>query len=324
LPVTLVLIRTRVHPEDLTLYEKMIEQARYGCSDFDWQYRLLMPDRSIKYLHAVVRPTRDKNDQLEYIAAIQDVTARRRSEEAVDKARTELVRVSRLTTMGELAASIAHEVNQPLTAITNNASACLRLLATRNLDPEVLRRVLEEIVGDSTRASAIISRIRAFITKTPAEKRELDINEVIQEVLAMAGHQLQNKNVVVECQFSRTPLLVLGDRIQLQQVLLNLIMNAIEAMTLVTDRPRTLRMQSQVHESGEILVAVRDSGAGLGPESDGLFTPFFTTKSNGMGMGLAISRSLVEGHNGRLWAAPNSPHGAVFSFTLPAAGAAVG
>jgi PAS domain S-box-containing protein len=321
LPVTLDLIRTRVHPEDLTLYEKMVEQVQNGCKDFEWQYRLLMPDQSIKYLHAVVHRTRDKDGQLEYIAAIQDVTARQRSEEAIDKVRSELARVSRLTTMGELAASIAHEVNQPLTAVTNNASACLRLLANRNLDPEVLRRVLEEIVGDGTRASAIIARIRAFIMKTPAQKRELDINEVIQEVLALAGHELQKKNVVVECQLSEIPPLVRADRIQLQQVLLNLIMNAIEAMTVVTDRPRMLRMQSQVDKSGDVLVAVRDSGTGLGPESDGLFTPFFTTKGNGMGMGLAISRSLVEIHNGRLWAAPNSPHGAVFSFTLPAAGA---
>jgi PAS domain S-box-containing protein len=318
-PVTLELIRTRVHPEDLTLYEKMVAQVRNGANDFEWQYRLMMPDHSIKYLHAVVHATRDKDSQLEYIAAIQDVTARRRWEEAFDKARSELARISRLTTMGELAASIAHEVNQPLTAVTNNANACLRLLANDNLDPEVLRRVLEEIVGDCTRASAIIARIRAFIKKEPAEKRELDINEIIHEVLALAGHELQKKEVVVECQLTKTRPLVRADRVQLQQVLLNLIMNGIEAMTAVTDRPRLLWMQSQVDKSGDVLVAVRDSGTGLGSEPDRLFTPFFTTKSNGMGMGLAISRSLVESHDGRLWATPNAPHGAVFSFTLPAA-----
>jgi PAS domain S-box-containing protein len=261
------------------------------------------------------------------VAFVLDLTEQKRAQEKLQQAQqslyatqVELARVSRLTTMGELAASIAHEVNQPLTAVTNNASACLRLLTDRNLDPEVLRRALEEIVADATRASAVIARIRTFIKKAPAEKRELDINEVIQEVLALADHELQKKRIFVECQLTKTLPLVLADRVQLQQVLLNLIMNGIEAMTAVTDRPRVLWVQSQADESGEILVAVRDAGIGLGSEADRLFTPFFTTKASGMGMGLPISRSLVEGHGGRLWVTPNSPHGAMFSFTLPVAG----
>ena len=153
------------------------------------------------------------------------------AQQALQMTQAELARVSRLTTMGELAASIAHEVNQPLTAVTNNGSACLRLLANRNLEPEVLRRALEEIVADGTRASAVIARIRAFIKKAPAEKNELDINEVIQEVLALAGHELHENRVLLECQLTKTLPLVLADRVQLQQVLLNLIMNGIEAMT---------------------------------------------------------------------------------------------
>jgi C4-dicarboxylate-specific signal transduction histidine kinase len=232
----------------------------------------------------------------------------------------ELARVSRLTTMGELAASIAHEVNQPLTAVTNNGSACLRLLANHNLDPEVLRRALEEIVADGTRASAVIARIRAFIKKAPAERTELDINEVIQEVLTLAGHELHKNQILVECQFTRTLPLVRADRVQLQQVLLNLIINGIEAMIGVAVRPRALSLESRVDESGNVLVAIRDSGTGLGPEADRLVTTFFTTKPHGMGMGLAISRSLIEGQGGRLWATANSPNGAVFWFTLPAAG----
>jgi PAS domain S-box-containing protein len=319
-PVTLELIRTRVHPEDVTLYEKIAEHARNGGNDFEWQYRLMMPDHSIKYLHAFVHATQDKQGELEYIAAVQDVTARKLAGEALDKARSEVARVSRLTTMGELAASIAHEVNQPLTALTNNANACLRLLANSNLAPGVLRQALVEIVADGSRASAVISRIRALIKKAPAEQSKLDINEVIQEVSALVGHEVQKRGVAVEFQLTKTLPLVRADRIQLQQVLLNLIMNGIEAMTAVTDRPRVLWMQSQVDESGDVLVAVRDSGTGLGSEPDRLFTPFFTTKGNGLGMGLSISRSLIESHNGRLWATPNSPHGAVFSFTLPAAG----
>jgi PAS domain S-box-containing protein len=244
----------------------------------------------------------------------------RASERNLQTTQAELARVSRLTTMGELAASIAHEVNQPLTAVINNASACLRLLANNNLEPEVLRRALSGIIADGTRASAVLARIRGFIKKEPAEKSELDINEVIQEVLVLAGRELYEHQVLPDHQLKADLPSVLADRVQLQQVLLNLIMNGIEAMAAVSDRPRLLGLQSRIDESGDVLVAVSDSGTGIGLELDRVFTPFFTTKANGMGMGLSISRSLIEGHGGRLWAAPNSPHGAVFSFTLPATG----
>ena len=244
----------------------------------------------------------------------------RASERTLQVTQTELARVSRLTTMGELAASIAHEVNQPLTAVTNNSNACLRLLAAGNLQPEVLRRALEEIVADGNRASAVVARIRGFIKKEPAEKSKLDINGVIQEVLTLADRELQENQVLLEPELTKALPLVLADRVQMQQVLLNLIMNGIEAMAAVTNRPRSLCMQSRVDKSGDVLVAVRDSGAGLSSEAHRLFTPFFTTKANGMGLGLSISRSLVESHGGRLWAEPNVPHGAVFYFTLPEAG----
>jgi len=261
------------------------------------------------------------------VAFVLDLTEQKRAQEKLQEAQqslyatqVDLARVSRLTTMGELTVSIAHEVNQPLTAITNNGSACLRLLASKNLDSEVLRRALEEIVADGNRASAVIARIRGFIKKVPAEKSELDVNEVIQEVLALVGPELRKNRVSVECDLRKALPPVLADRVQLQQVLLNLIVNSIEAMTAVTDRPRALVVQSQVEEAGGLMVAVRDSGTGLSSEPDRVFTPFFTTKATGMGMGLPISRSLVEGHGGRLWATSNSPHGAVFSFTLPPAG----
>jgi PAS domain S-box-containing protein len=244
---------------------------------------------------------------------IRDISERK----AFQVTQAELARVSRLTTMGELAASIPHEVNQPLTAVTNNANACLRLLANRNLEPEVLRQALEEIVADATRASAVVGRIRSFIKKMPAEKSELDINEVIREVLTLAGRELYENQIVLECQLTEGIPSMLADRIQLQQVLLNLIMNGIEAMTQVANRPRLIWVQSQIDESGDVLIAVRDSGSGLALEADRVFTPFFTTKENGMGMGLPISRSLIEGHGGRLWAGANVPHGAVFFFTLP-------
>ena len=253
---------------------------------------------------------------------VRDISERKQAEElraSLQATQLELAQVSRLTTMGELAASIAHEVNQPLTAVTNNANACLRLLARRNLDPEDLQRALEEIVADGTRASAVIAQIRAFMKKTPAEKKELDINDVIQEVLALARRELSENRVLLELELTKALPHVLADRVQLQQVLLNLIMNAVEAMTAVTDRRRMLSVQSQVDESGDVMVMVRDSGTGLGSEGDRVFNPFFTTKSNGMGMGLPISRSLVENYGGRLWATTNFPHGAIFSLTLPAA-----
>jgi C4-dicarboxylate-specific signal transduction histidine kinase len=193
------------------------------------------------------------------------------------------------------------------------------LLANQNLQPDVLRRALEEIVADGTRASAIIARIRAFIKKAPVEKNRLEVNEVIGEVLAMMGHGFEENRISLQSDLAQALPPVLGDRVQLQQVLLNLIMNGIEAMTAVTDQARSLWVESRIDESGDILVAVRDSGTGLGLQADRVFTPFFTTKANGMGMGLSISRSLIEGLGGRLWATPNYPHGAVFSFTLPVA-----
>jgi len=262
----------------------------------------------------------------EGVAFVLDLTEQKRAEEnwkeaqqALQTTHAELAQVSRLTTMGELAASIAHEVNQPLAAVSNNANACLRLLARRNLEPGVLGRALEDILADSSRASAVLARIRAFIAKTPVERREVDIGEVIQEVCALARQELYENRVLLELQLTKPLPLVLADRVQLQQVLLNLIKNGIEAMTAMTDRPHILRVEAGLAASGDILIAVRDSGRGLDPERDRVFTPFFTSKANGMGMGLPISRSLVEAHGGRLWAAPNYPYGAVFFFTLPVA-----
>ena len=255
-----------------------------------------------------------------FTGLVRDISERKRAEEAqeaLQMTQIELERVSRLTTMGELAASIAHEVNQPLAAIANNGNACLRLLANDNLQPEILRRALEEIVADTTRASAVIARIRALIKKTPSEKTKVNINETIHDVMTLTGHEIQQNRVLLEYQLATDLPLVMADRVQLQQVLLNLIMNGIEAMTGAQDNRRLLRVESGLNKSGDILVTFRDSGSGLGSEADDLFTPFFTTKANGMGMGLPISRTIIEAHGGRLWAEPNLPSGAVFSFTLP-------
>ena len=311
-----------VHRDDIEGMSRAWTVAVSSGEPFQQEFRCLRAaDQTYRWCISRALPLRDPSGRiLKWFGTVVDLHDWREAQQALRMTQAELARVSRLTTMGELAASIAHEVNQPLTAVTNNGSACLRLLANRSLEPEVLRRALEEIVADGTRASAVIARIRGFIKKAPVEKTDLDLNEVIQEVLALAGHELHKNQVLVECQLSNTLPLVRTDRIQVQQVLLNLIMNSIEAMTGANDQPRVLVVESRIDESGDVLVAVRDSGAGLGSQADRLFTPFFTTKANGMGMGLPISRSLIESHGGRLWATTNSPHGAVFSFTLPAAG----
>jgi PAS domain S-box-containing protein len=310
-----------VHQDDI---EKMAEAWTGAVSTgepFQYEFRCLRAgDQSYRWCISSALPLRDQDGRiLKWFGSVVDLHDWKEAQHALQMTQEELARVSRVTTMGELAASIAHEVNQPLTAVTNNGSACLRLLANRNLQPDVLRRALEEIVADGSRASAVIARIRAFIKQTPAENTELDINEIVQEVLALAGRELYENRVLIECQFTKTVPRVFADRVQLQQIVLNLIRNAIEAMAAVTNRPRLLKLQSRLDESGEVLVAVYDSGTGFGAEADRVFNPFFTTKANGMGMGLSISRSLVESHGGRLWASPNSPDGAVFYFTLPAA-----
>ena len=244
---------------------------------------------------------------------------RKRAEQAVLSAQAELAHVTRVATLGELTASIAHEVNQPLAAIVNNANACLSWLTANNM--EEARTSAEMIRADGHRAGEIIGRIRALVKKAPPQKDWLDINETIREVIALARSELQRNGIALETRLSDdvhyVPL-VFADRIQLQQVILNLIMNAVEAMSEITDGPRELLIRTDTNESGGIVVAVRDSGPGLKPEDlHRLFTPFYTTKPQGMGMGLAICRSIIEAHGGRLWATANLDRGATFQFTLP-------
>ncbi len=308
-----------VHQDEIEKMEQAWKAAVSAGEPFQYEFRgRRAADQAYRWCISSALPLRDREGRvIKWFGSVVDLHDWKEAQDALQMAQADLARVSRLTTMGELAASIAHEVNQPLTAVTNNSSACLRLLAADNLKPEVLRRALEEIVADGNRASAVVARIRAFIKKEPVEKNRLNMNDVIQEVLVLADRQLYENRVRLERQLTKALPLVVADRVQMQQVLLNLIMNGIEAMLPVTDQPRSLWVESRVDQSGDILVAVRDSGTGLGSAADQVFTPFFTTKANGMGMGLSISRSLVENHGGRLWAMPNSPIGAVFSFTLP-------
>jgi PAS domain S-box-containing protein len=319
-PVTLERIRTRVHPEDVSLLErmKMVAQTRGGGNDFEWRYRLMMPDHSIKYLLAVAHATRDQDGQLEYIAAVQDITARRQSEQALDKARAQLTHVARVTSLGVLTASMAHELNQPLSGIITNANTCLRMLAADAPDIDGARETARRTIRDGTRASEVIARLRALFTKKESTTEPIDLNDAVREVIALASRDLERSRVILREELADDLPTVHGDRVQLQQVILNLLLNASEAMNSIEDRPRQLVIITAPEEGNRARVAVRDVGVGFDPQSvDKLFDAFYTTKSGGMGIGLSVSRSIVERHHGRLRAELNDGPGSTFSFSIP-------
>ncbi|HET7238705.1 MAG TPA: ATP-binding protein, partial [Terrimicrobiaceae bacterium] len=319
-PVTPELIRTRVYPGDVSLLEKLkIDPARGDRNDFEWQYRLRMPDGSIKYLHAIAHATRDQDGELEYIAAVQDVTGRRLSEEALDKARAQLADVARITSLGVLTASMAHEINQPLAGIITNANTCLRMLAADPPNVEGARGTAQRTIRDGDRASEVIARLRALFTKKESTTELLDLNEATREVVALSLSDLQRNRVILRQELADDLPPVIGDRVQLQQVILNLIRNASDAMSDVDDRPRHLLITTELDEDSHVRLTVRDAGVGLEPQSvNRLFEAFYSTKTNGMGIGLSVSRTIIESHHGRLWAAPNDDGpGATFSFSIP-------
>lgn len=321
-PITLELIRTRIHPEDLSLYEKMVEQARNGCDDIEWQYRLLMPDQSIKYMHAVAHAMRDQDDELEYMAAVQDVTQRRLSEEALAKIRSELAHVSRVTTLGALTASIAHEVNQPLSGITTNASTCLRMLDAEPPNVDGARETVKRTIRDSRRAADVITRLRALFSKEDGPTELVDLNEATREVIALSSSELQRNRVTVRSELANNLPFATGDRVQLQQVILNLIRNASDAMSSVDEGPRQISIRTEQNADDSVCLSVRDTGVGIESQNTNkLFDAFYTTKSDGMGIGLSVSRSIIENHKGRLWATAHDGPGATFSFSIPCAAA---
>src|SRR5215213_974900 len=318
--ITLDVIRTRVHPEDLTLYEKMVEQARNGRDDFEWHYRLIMPDRSIKHMHAVAHLMRDGNGELEYMAAVQDVTARRSSEEALDKARSELAHVARVMSLGALTASIAHEVNQPLSGIITNASTCVKMLDADPPNVDGARETAKRTIRDGRRAADVITRLRALFSKKDAAVELVDLNEATREVIALSRSELEWNRVITRTEFADELPLVTGDRVQLQQVIINLLRNGSDAMSEVNDRPRELLFKTELDEGDCVRVSVQDAGTGFDSQTlDQLFRSFYTTKADGMGIGLSVSRSIIESHHVRLWATANDGPGVTFSFSIPCA-----
>ncbi len=317
IPMTLELIATRVHPDDIALLHDMVDRAQRGVSDLEYEHRLLMPDNSVKYLHLIAHRSRDEQGDMEYIGAVQDVTQRRISEGALSEARSELARVARITSLGVLTASIAHEVNQPLSGIITNANTCVRMLDADPPNIDGARETARRTIRDGNRASEVIARLRALFSKKDFTAESVDLNEAAQEVVALSRSELQKSQVVLEMELDKDLPPVDGDRVQLQQVILNLLRNASDAMSSVDGRPRRLLIRTEGDVDRAIL-SVNDSGIGFDPESmNKLFEAFYTTKNEGMGIGLSVSKSIIENHQGLLWATPNDGPGATFSFSIP-------
>jgi PAS domain S-box-containing protein len=317
-PVTWERISTRVHPEDLPAFKKQVERCRRDGGNVEFEFRLQMPNRSVKYVRVVSHSSRDESGQLEYTGTIQDMTERRLSEEALGKVRSELAHMARVTSLGALTASIAHEVSQPLSGIITNASTCLRMLAADPPNVDGARETARRTIRDGNRASDVITRLRALFSRKNATTESVDLNEATREVITLLLRELQRSRAILRAELADDLPPVTGDRVQLQQVILNLLVNASDAMSGVDDRPRELVIRTEIDESDRVRLTVQDAGVGFEPQSaDKLFEPFYTTKSDGMGIGLSVSRSIIESHHGRLWAAPNDGPGATFSFSIP-------
>jgi len=310
------------HEDDREAAREMIENVQRGKrEDYQTEKRYRRKDGKVIWVRVSTARALDPESPLPGIPAIiEDITERKRAENDLHNAREALSRATRLTMMGELAASIAHEINQPLGAIIMNGNACRRFLAVSPPDIDEVKDGLDAIVSDGNRASDVLSRIRAMLKNAAPERAKVDINQTITEVLALTRQELQQHRVSVQAELRPDLPTIVADRVQLQQVVLNLVMNGVDAMRNVTDRSRILTLRSQLDDQNNVIVNVADSGVGLDAANrERIFETFFTTKAAGMGMGLAISKSIIEAHRGRLWAAPGSPIGAMFAFALPSA-----
>jgi PAS domain S-box-containing protein len=313
----------RIHPEDQATFNKVLERAIRERSDFEVDFRIVLPDGSTKYIRSVGHPVFSASGELvEFVGTGIDITERRQAEKGRERLRqvqADLAHINRATTMGELTASLAHEINQPIAAAATDAKTCLRWLAREQPDIAEARESATRMVSAVTRAADIISRLRQLFKKGVPQTNLVDVSELIQEMAVLLRSEASRHSVSILTELSEDLPRVVADRVQLQQVLMNLMLNGIEAMQdAKTERQLTIR--SLVAERGQLLISVTDTGAGVSPEqADHIFNAFFSTKAQGTGMGLSISRSIVESHGGRLWATSNSGRGATFSFTLPSA-----
>jgi PAS domain S-box-containing protein len=318
LPVTLDQVRGRIHPDDVSLLSEQLARVRAGHDYIGYEIRLQMPDERVKYLRTFGRIVHHQDARVECLAAVQDVTERRLADEALSKARSELGQVTRSTSLGALTASIAHEVNQPLAGIITNASTCLRMLAADPPNVEVAQETARRTIRDGNRAADVIARLRALFSKRPINILPIDLNETAREVIALAATDLQRNRVILQTNLGDGLPLVGGDRVQLQQVIMNLLRNGAEAMGNIEGRAKRLMVKTEQVDQGQVRLSVRDCGEGFGSDgTDRLFDAFYTTKSDGMGMGLWVSRSIIESHHGHLSAIPNDGPGATFAFSIP-------
>jgi PAS domain S-box-containing protein len=318
--IALAAMLERIHPEDRSIWGQATAEALQGGRRYDVEYRVVRPDGEVRIVHSEGDVIRDESGRPRSVfGTIQDLTERKGAEEALREVQAELERANRVTTIGQLTASVAHEVSQPIAAAVTNAQAALRWLRAQRPDLEEVRQALERIVRDANRAGDVIGGIRAMIKKAPPRKDRFDLNEATLDVIALTRSEVLRHSVSLQTQLAAGLPTVDGDRIQLQQVILNLILNAVEAMGGIDEGARELRISTETDAPGGVLVTVRDTGAGVDPRSaDRLFEAFYTTKPEGLGMGLAICRSIIEAHGGRLWASANEPRGTVFQFMLPA------
>lgn len=311
----------RTHPEDRALLRSIIEQADCGTANLAAEFRLLMLDGRTKYVRMLAREVEDGAGQREYVGALMDVTTAKNAEEALHRSQSDLAHITRVTTLGELAASIAHEVNQPLAAVITNSEAGLRWLNREVPDTTEVRAAIERAMSQAHRASEVIRRIRALSRKTDPLNVSLDLPEVFEESIALVQREIHSQRVTLTVEMDDQVPAVRGDRIQLQQVIINLIINAVQAMSGVQNTRRDLHVQLRHSEEEGVVLHIQDSGPGIAePNMASLFDPFFTTKPNGMGMGLSICRSIIESHGGRIWVTSEPGQGAVLSFALPKEG----
>ena len=316
--LTFAQIGMRAHPDDVPLLSRFIDRAQGRGDDLEYEMRLRMPDGRIKYIRTFGNVIHHADGRRECLGAIQDVTQRHLSDEALDKARSELAHVSRSMSLGALTASIAHEVNQPLSGIVTNASTCVRLLTA---DPPNVGGALEtarRTIRDGNRAADVIARLRALFGKKPVAIETVDLNDAAREVISLLASDLQRGQTIVRMDLGDDSLLVTGDRVQLQQVILNLVRNASDAMSGVEGRPRHLLIRTERDDRDHVRLTVQDVGMGLDAVGvDRLFDAFYTTKTDSMGIGLSVSRTIIEAHGGRLWAVSNEGPGATFAFSIP-------
>ena len=312
----------RVHPEDRARWQEAIDRAVSEKSEYEVEFRILLPSGTVKHIRTVGHPVLNASaDLVQFVGSSTDITERKHAEEALRQAQADLERISRATTMGELTASLAHEVNQPIAAALTDANTCLRWLMRDQPDVEEAREAASRVVRDAVRASDIINRMRSLFKKETLQRELVDVNQVIREMVVLLNSNANRYSISMRTELSENLPGIMGDRVQLQQVLMNLMINGIEAMKDV-DGPRQLVIKSQpapdTQQDEQLMVSVNDTGVGLPSQQvDRIFNSFFTTKRDGTGMGLRISRSIVESHGGRLWASNNSPRGASFHLTLP-------